>query len=292
MHVSSRQLADEAVTRLSQAYDPAEARSIAFLLLEHLYGLSKAAVIADKTIPQADQGQWQENLRRLEAHEPLQYVTGTAHFYGLRFGVNPAVLIPRPETEELVDWIIREHRNRPVRILDIGTGSGCIAVSLAKNLPQAQVWGADISADALRMARQNAHFNEANVQFVEADILHWETAMGFKELTFDLVVSNPPYVTTSEQNLMRPNVLAFEPHLALFVPDADPLLFYRCIAAFCKRHLTPGGVAYLEINEQFPAQMAEVLQAAGLQDPFLFTDLSGKPRHIRAFREKGPPAKI
>ncbi len=292
MHVSSRQLADEVVTRLGQIYDPAEARSIAFLLLEHLYGLSKAAVAADKTIPQPDPGGWQENLRRLEAHEPVQYVTGTAHFYGLRFRVNPAVLIPRPETEELVDWIIREHRNRSIRILDIGTGSGCIAVSLAKNLPRAQVWGADISADALRTARRNAHYNEANVQFVEADIRHWETARVLEELTFDLVVSNPPYVTTSEQSLMRPNVLAFEPHLALFVPDADPLLFYRHIAAFCNRHLNPGGAAYFEINEQFPAQTAGVLQAAGLGDPFLYTDLFGKARHIRVFLEKRPNAKI
>lgn len=285
MHTSTRQLVAEAVTRLSQIYDPDESRSIAFLLLEHLYGYNRAAVLADKTISGTDRARWQESLRRLEAHEPLQYVTGTTEFYGLPFRVNSHVLIPRPETEELVDWIVREHRDRPVRMLDFGTGSGCIAVSLAKTLPRAEVWAVDISPEALETARQNAQINGVEVHFAEADILHRQSMEALENIRFDVVTSNPPYVTTGEKTLMRPNVLRFEPHLALFVPDTDPLLFYRHIAAFARHSLTPGGMVYLEINEQFPAETASLLHSAGLTDTFVYTDLYGKPRHIRAMQQ-------
>ena len=281
MHVSSRQLFDEAVTRLVRIYDANEARSIAFLLLEGQFGLSRAAVLAGKAVPLPDPAGWGESLRRLESHEPVQYVTGLAHFYGLPFRVNPQVLIPRPETEELVEWVVREHAGRPVRILDVGTGSGCIAVSLAKALPRATVSALDVSPGALQTARENAAFNGAAVHFLEADVLRWETAPALAGLTFDVVVSNPPYVTVGEKPSMRANVTDFEPHLALFVPDADPLLFYRVLAAFCRQRLSPGGACYLEINEQFPGPTEAVLREAGLSGTQVHTDLFGKPRHVK-----------
>ena len=282
MHVASRQLFDEAVTRLGSIYDANEARSIAFLLLEHHFGLSRAAVMTGKTVLLSDSTGWMESLRRLERHEPVQYVTGITHFYGLPFRVNPHVLIPRPETEELVEWVVREHSGRPLRILDVGTGSGCIAVSLAKALPLARVWALDVSPKALQTARENAALNGADVRFLEANILQWENAPALADLPFEVVVSNPPYVTVAEQALMRNNVTDFEPHLALFVPDADPLRFYRVLAAFCRQRLPPGGACYLEINEQFPGPTEVVLRDAGLTDTQVHTDLYGKPRHIKA----------
>jgi release factor glutamine methyltransferase len=284
MHVSSQQLFNEAVTRLGRIYDANEARSIAFLLLESQFGLSRAAVLAAKTVSLPDSAGWEERLRRLEGHEPVQYVTGLAYFCGLPFRVNPQVLIPRLETEELVAWVVREHAERPVRILDVGTGSGCIAVSLAKALPGATVWALDVSPGALQTARENAALNGADVRFLEADVLQWETAPALAGLTFDVVVSNPPYVTVAEKVLMRANVTDFEPHLALFVPDADPLRFYRVLATFCRQRLSPGGTCYLEINEQFPGPTEAVLRQAGLTDTQVYTDLYGKPRHVKALQ--------
>jgi release factor glutamine methyltransferase len=284
MHVSSRQLLDEAVTRLGRIYDANEARSIAFLLLESRFGLSRAAVLTAQAVPLPDRAGWEESLRRLEGHEPVQYVTGLAYFYGLPFRVNPHVLIPRPETEELVAWVVREHAGRPVRILDVGTGSGCIAVSLAKALPGATVWALDVSPGALQTARENAALNGADVRFLEADVLHWQTAPALAGLAFDVVVSNPPYVTVAEKALMRANVTDFEPHLALFVPDADPLRFYRVLAAFCRQRLPPGGACYFEINEQFPGPTEAVLRGAGLTGTRLYTDLYGKSRHVKAIQ--------
>ena len=284
MHVASRQLFDEAVTRLGSIYDANEARSIAFLLLEHHFGLSRAAVMTGKTVLLSDSTGWMESLRRLERHEPVQYVTGITHFYGLPFRVNPHVLIPRPETEELVEWVVREHSGRPLRISDVGTGSGCIAVSLAKALPLARVWALDVSPKALQTARENAALNGADVRFLEANILQWENAPALADLPFEVVVSNPPYVTVAEQALMRNNVTDFEPHLALFVPDADPLRFYRVLAAFCRQRLPPGGACYLEINEQFPGPTEVVLRDAGLTDTQVHTELYGKPLHIKAIQ--------
>jgi release factor glutamine methyltransferase len=282
MLVSSRQLFDEAVTRLSCIYDANEARSIAFLLLEHQFGLTRAAVLVGKTVSFPDPAKWAESLRRLEGHEPVQYVIGFTSFYSLPFRVNPQVLIPRPETEELVEWVIREHAGRPMRIIDVGTGSGCIAVSLAKALPGAIVWALDVSPAALQTARENAVLNGVNVCLLEADILQWETEPALAGLRFDVVVSNPPYVTVAEKSLMRTNVTDYEPHLALFVPDADPLRFYRVLATFCRQRLHPGGACYLEINEQFPGPTEAVLREAGLAGTQVHTDLYGKPRHVKA----------
>jgi release factor glutamine methyltransferase len=240
--------------------------------------------VTGKTVAIPDPSGWQEYLRRLEGHEPVQYVTGQTYFYGLPFRVNPHVLIPRPETEELVDWIVREGQERPLRVLDVGTGSGCIAVSLAKTLPLATVWALDVSPQALQTAQQNATLNGVHIHFLAADILQWETLLWPDDFVFDVVVSNPPYVTQAEKGIMRPNVANFEPHLALFVPDNDPLLFYRTIARFCRNRLLPGGACYLEINEQFPGPTAEVLLMAGLTNPTVYTDLSGKPRHVKALQ--------
>jgi release factor glutamine methyltransferase len=284
MLVSSRQLFDEAVTRLGRIYDANEARSIAFLLLESQFGLARAAVLAGKTVAFPDPANWAASLRRLEGHEPVQYVTGLTYFYGLPFRVNPHVLIPRPETEELVEWVVREHAGRPVRLLDVGTGSGCIAVSLAKALPGATVWALDVSPAALQTAQENAALNDVDVRFLEADILQWERAPALAGLPFDVVVSNPPYVTVAEKSQMRANVTDFEPHLALFVPDADPLRFYRVLAAFCRQRLSPGGACYLEINEQFPGPTEAVLREAGLAGTQVHTDLYGKPRHVKAIQ--------
>jgi release factor glutamine methyltransferase len=191
------------------------------------------------------------------------------------------VLIPRPETEELAEWIIRENRDRPVSILDIGTGSGCIAVTLARNLPHAKVSACDISDDALVLAGVNAEMNRAPVRFFHMDVLNGNVHVPEK---VDVIVSNPPYVRYAEKLLMRHNVLDYEPGHALFVPDENPLVFYRSIALIGRKYLNDGGKLYMEINEQFPDELTRLLENTGYYGIEVRKDLAGKPRMIKGIK--------
>lgn len=221
-----------------------------------------------------------ENIvTRLKKFEPIHYIIGMSEFRGLRIKVTPQVLIPRPETEELTEWIIREEPV-PGRILDIGTGSGCIALSLKKAFPEAEVAGCDISDGALSVAIENARNNKLKVRFFKADVL--DPRFLENDNDYDLIVSNPPYVTQNESSIMQLNILDHEPHSAIFVTDNEPLIFYEVIARYAIVSLNPGGRLYLEINEKFGSQVLELLQNSGFDSLALKNDLQGKNRMVKA----------
>jgi release factor glutamine methyltransferase len=253
------------------------------LVAEHVLLLSRLQLSVQRQTEVSDQ-QWQETeliISRLQQHEPLQYVLGNAHFYGLELEVTPAVLIPRPETEELVDYIVRENRQQPhLQILDICTGSGCIPIALSAHLNTENVSALDISEPALAIARRNAAKYKQSITWLQKDILTED--LPFTAGSLDIIVSNPPYVLEQEKTMMRPNVLAFEPHLALFVPDTDALLFYRRIAALSRPLLKPTGHLYLEINEKQGQQLQQLLQNQGYRSVTILADLFGKERFIKA----------
>lgn len=265
--------------RLSAVYPPAEARSIAGRVLEDKYGITPAErMLRPGLSPEAPPGEVEDLVRRLEAHCPVQYLLGKTCFYGRGFRVDERVLIPRPETEELVDWVVKTVGGGRPRILDVGTGSGCIAVSLAASLPGSEVWACDVSEGALEVASLNAREAGAAVNFFRCDVLRSDALPGF----FDLIVSNPPYVRTSEKAGMRDNVLKYEPGTALFVDDADPLVFYRAIARLAARRLRAEGRLFFEINEAFGTETADLLFREGFSGVELRRDLFGKPRMIAA----------
>ncbi len=222
-------------------------------------------------------------VKRLLLHEPFQYVIGNTEFYGLSITCAQGALIPRPETEELVDWILEELKGKESKILDIGTGSGCIALALKKNAINSNVWGLDVSETALTIARENALALELEVGFLSQDILS-DYPLDFENDFFDVIVSNPPYIPVNEQVKMEQNVLQFEPHKALFVPDHDPLLFYRVIATKSLSFLKNQGVLFFEIHEDFAAEVKELLVELGFINIELRKDLQGKSRMIRAQR--------
>lgn len=218
-------------------------------------------------------------IGRLLVYEPIQYILGKTSFYGLDFSVNSKVLIPRPETEELVAWILKDaNPNQPLKILDIGSGSGCIAISLAKHLPQAAVYALDVSPEALSVVQQNSKQNEVQITAIEANVLEWTSA----DLSFDVIVSNPPYVRELEKKFMAPNVLEHEPHLALFVENDAPLLFYKAIVELSKISLKKDGLLYFEINEHLGAETKALFSSEAFEDVKLKTDFYTKPRMIRA----------
>jgi release factor glutamine methyltransferase len=220
-------------------------------------------------------------ITRLKNYEPIQYIIGDTEFYGLVFKVNPSVLIPRPETEELVDWIIKDcEDDKKINILDIGTGSGCIAISLAKNLPNAKVFALDVSNEALKTANQNAINNGVEVEFIEADILSYNSL----DIQFDLIVSNPPYVRELEKQMMSANVLDHEPHLALFVEDDDALLFYRKITDVAADILKPNGQLFFEINESLGESTKQLLDNSNYKNIELKKDIFEKDRMIKAVK--------
>jgi len=226
---------------------------------------------------------FQVAIERLKLYEPIQYIIGDTEFYGLEFKVNPSVLIPRPETEELVAWIIDGHKKKQqISILDIGTGSGCIAVTLAKHLVNANVYALDVSLEALSLAKENALTNDVNVEFIEADILDWD----YGDLQFDVIVSNPPYVRELEKEAMSANVLDHEPHLALFVKDDDALLFYRTITKVANKILKPNGQLYFEINESLGKDTYDLLSNSGYSAVELKKDLFQKDRMIKAIKDE------
>lgn len=252
-------------------------------VLEHALGVGRFELLQRRREEASEEleAQVHQYLEQLLRQEPLQYVLGEASFYGREFGVTPAVLIPRPETEELVQRVIRTYQDQPqVRLLDIGTGSGCIPITLVAELPGAQVWGLDVSLEALAIAKENAQKLGQPVAWLHQDILREVPAVASQSL--DAVISNPPYVLEEEKDLMRQNVLAFEPHLALFVPNEDPLLFYRRIAGVAQQLLKPGGRLFFEINERFAQATIDMLQQAGYQQVEAHQDLRGKERMVVA----------
>ncbi|MDG1375028.1 MAG: peptide chain release factor N(5)-glutamine methyltransferase [Flavobacteriaceae bacterium] len=218
-------------------------------------------------------------ISRLLTYEPIQYILGTTSFFGLEFKVDANVLIPRPETEELVAWILKQtDSSQFLKILDIGTGSGCIAVSLAKHLPNAEVYALDVSPAALEMAQYNAQQNGVQIHAMEANVLEWATP----ELQFDIIVSNPPYVRESEKEFMAPNVLEHEPHLALFVENNHPLVFYKAIVELSKQALKKEGLLYFEINEYLGENTKALCSLDVFKDVQLKTDIFGKHRMMCA----------
>ena len=272
---------------LTALYDAGEAQAIARMVLELRFGLTMADVLCGRT---GDEHELQLIQQRLLAGEPVQYVIGEAEFGGRRFCVAPGVLIPRPETYELCQWVIEEleergerreerEEKREERILDIGTGSGCIACTLAAELPEAEVTAWDISEDALAIARENAKRTHVHVSFELVDVLHSPPIS-----RYDLIVSNPPYICQQEAEAMEHHVLDHEPHQALFVPDDDPLLFYRAIAQYGSHALTPGGSLFFEINPLYANELETLLSTMSYHDIEIRNDQFGKPRMIKATR--------
>lgn len=258
-------------------YPGREAEAIAELLVEHL-GIEKTKMLAGSPGGlNTDQSQWLDNaLLRLKNHEPIQYILGTTSFYGLEFIVNAHVLIPRQETEELVDLIIKENSelSESEKILDIGCGSGCIAISLKKAFPQTSVNACDISPKALEVAKSNAKKHHVEINFYEKDVLHIASIPG----NCDIIVSNPPYVIESEKEKMQPNVLQYEPSQALFVSNQDPLVFYTAIIELAFRNLNPGGKIYFEINETKGDDVEILMNAVGFNKVRIIQDLNNKDR--------------
>ena len=265
---------------LQDIYPPEEVRALSMLICCDILGVDALDIYMGKDIilSECKQRELENIIFRLQKNEPIQYIRGIAEFCGRNFKVASSVLIPRPETAELVELIVEENPNAR-RLLDIGTGSGCIAISLDKKLPDAEVEAWDISEEALAIARKNNDALEARVRFLQRDVLadDWE-----KIPSFDVIVSNPPYVTLGEKAEMRPNVLKHEPHRALFVGDDDPLLFYRVIAERGRSLLAPGGALWFEINERFGDEVTALLGSLGYADVKLTADLFGKPRITEA----------
>jgi release factor glutamine methyltransferase len=266
---------------LSKVYDSREARTVTQIVFEKILALETHRLSLDRfrILTSHQLEQLEEILQRLLTHEPVQYILEEADFFGLKFKVNSHVLIPRPETEELVAWVAETlaSTTRPLTILDIGTGSGCIPISLSKKFPQARIEGLDISAEALSLAEENNRILQSNVRFFSCDIIHEQ----LPEASYDIIVSNPPYIYLSEQPTMAANVLNFEPHLALFVPNEDALLFYRKIAGQANYALKPQGLLFFEINEAKANEMFALMQGLHFQDIELRKDLSGKNRMMR-----------
>jgi len=270
---------------LNKRYDLREAGAITLLAITEITGFSRAKI---KAFPELELSPQQTNtlqliLSELKTGKPIQYILGVTEFYGLPFKVNPSVLIPRPETEELVEWVITSVGSLPLAagsILDIGTGSGCIAISLKKKLPAFKVTAMDISGDALKTAKENAELNQVEVEFINDDILNLKSEIVNRKS--EIIISNPPYVTLHDKTQMHANVTHFEPHTALFVPEDDPLVFYKAIADFATDHLTPGGLLFFEINESYGGEVIKLLKDKLFKNVELRKDLSGRDRMVRA----------
>jgi len=277
--MKSKDLHNSIATELQDLYQENEAKNISSILLEALYGIDRTALIVDQEITQTSKSENQLNdaLARLKQHEPIQYVLEKAHFYGRDFIVNPSVLIPRRETEELVHLILQDHPNFSGKILDIGTGSGCIPITLSLELPQAEVASIDISTEAIKVANQNANALHAHVFFQVMNVL----SASKLPARYDIIVSNPPYVMNREKKQMQENVLDHEPHLALFVEDDDPLIFYHAIIKKAAESLNRAGMLYFEINEQFGSEVASKMESNSFQNVEIIKDMQGKDRIIK-----------
>lgn len=280
------------IQELTPLYDAGEAESFFYLILEKKQQMKRIdlALHPDLVFSAAEIVVWDEILEPLKQEIPIQYLLGKTSFYGLDFSVNKHVLIPRPETEELVDWMLSNHRktqqSNNLKILDIGTGSGCIAISLAKNLPNATVFAIDVSEKALATAKKNAANNAVSVNFIHQNILDvviLSAVEGINE-QFDVIVSNPPYVRNLEKEEIKKNVLDNEPHLALFVEDDDALIFYKKIAELAQKNLAENGLLYFEINQYLGAAMIDLLEQMHFKNIELRKDIYGNDRMIKCTR--------
>lgn len=278
---------------LSSLYDEKEVESFFYLTLEKLHQKKRIdlALQPDLSMDETQLSQWETVLAELKNYKPIQYILGETEFYGLTFLVNENVLIPRPETEELVELIVSSFKfqvSSSLKILDIGTGSGCIPVSLKKNLPSVEVFAIDVSTNALEVAQKNAEINGVEVNFIQTDILkvndlkNLPTSNSKLLASFDIIVSNPPYVRNLEKAEINPNVLEFEPHLALFVEDNDALLFYRKITELAKNHLAENGKLYFEINQYLGKETVALVESYGFKNVQLIKDIYGNDRMISA----------
>lgn len=275
---------EQFIQELSPIYDIAEVESFFYLILEDRHQLKRIdlALQIDLKFSEEDLQNWNSIVAQLKQEIPIQYILGKTHFYGLDFEVNANVLIPRPETEELVDWIIESQKSEVaienLKVLDIGTGSGCIAISLAKNLPNAEVFAIDVSEKALATAKINAKANTVTITFLQKNILETTDL----EQQFDIIVSNPPYVRNLEKIEIKKNVLDHEPHLALFVDDHNALVFYKKIAELAQKNLSEKGQLYFEINQYLGKETMKLLENLGFQNIELRKDIYGNDRMIRS----------
>ena len=282
---------------LKNIQDEQEIESFFFILTEYLHNLKRVDVALNPNfeLSEDDVKKWNAILADLQQEKPIQYITGEAWFYGLQFEVNENTLIPRPETEELVEFILKETSNfqlpaSSLNILDIGTGSGCIPISLKANLPQANVSAIDVSEKALEVAKRNAQSNKVEVNFIQANILEVEDLSKLplpnaqNLLPLDIIVSNPPYVRNLEKEEIKKNVLDYEPHLALFVEDTDALLFYRKIAQLALKNLAPNGLLFFEINQYLGKETVELLENLGFKNIELKKDIYGNDRMVKSTR--------
>jgi len=283
---------------LSTVYDSAESANIALLVLEDCAGVAGNDLFMNREKELTDEqlAKIQQQIQRLQQHEPIQYIIQKAWFYRMELYVDKNVLIPRPETEELVDWIVKDVRTigvdvfeksptdadvtKQLKILDIGTGSGCIALALKKAMPKAEVWGCDVSEEALNVARRNGAALDIRVDFQGINFLE-ETEQEFLP-TVDIIVSNPPYIPFREKDEMSANVVNFEPHTALFVPNNDALVFYMTIARFAKKRLYEGGTIYLETHENLARDVVDLFRHHGFEKVELRKDMQGKDRMVKA----------
>lgn len=265
-------------------YDENEALSIAHLLMEHLYGVCRLDIAIEPNLECEETEELEIALKDIERGRPIQYITGKSHFYGYEFSVEEGVLIPRPETEELVDWIVDGCVGKQCQnLLDVGTGSGAIAISLAKSLAESSVVGIDISQEALEVASRNAEELDVGVIFESADVLasRSDWSGGWSGRRYDIVVSNPPYIPVTDRDKMHQNVVGHEPHSALFVDSSDPLVFYRAIARVAKVLLHPRGWLYFEIYELLGSEVVELLEREGYIDIELKRDVNDKERMVK-----------
>lgn len=283
---NSKALFQDFLRQLTMEENPEEIQAIGYLVFEKVLGADRTVMMTGKEllISPDHLRQLDEIAQRLNTHEPVQYILGEADFYGRKFQVDKSVLIPRPETELLVQEVLKTcaslQKGTPLYLLDIGTGSGCIPITIALENPGAEVWGIDVSVEAIHVAKKNAAMHRAVVQFSLCDILTQEIPLE----AVDIIVSNPPYITHQEQGSMLKNVVDFEPHVALFVPDSDPLLFYKSIASKAIKVLRSGGSLLFEINEQFGKEVASLLEHHSFREVGIIKDLSGKDRIVKGLK--------
>ncbi len=273
--------------RLQVIYEEGEVKQLFYLTFFYLKGWDKITLrLNEKTLlSESELFQLRTVVKRLAQSEPIQHIFGSTHFYGIDIIVNKHVLIPRQETEELVDLIIQRNQGRPIRLLDIGTGSGCIPIAVGINLPNAKMYAIDVCAEALKVAAKNAKENNVNIELHQADVLKVDDLSNVITESVDVIVSNPPYITAQEKEQMHKNVLNFDPALALFVANETPLVFYEKITELAAQKLAKGGQLYFEINEQFGAETLELVKKYPFCEVELLQDINGKDRIIKALKQ-------
>jgi len=283
MRYTIQQLRSIFQIKLNSLYSANEIRSFFNIIANHFLGLKPVDIniSLNREVSYEVYNKFIDITEQLVLQQPIQYIIGETEFYDRKFFVNPSVLIPRQETEELVNWIINDNtESKKINILDIGTGSGCIPITLKCEMPQSSVYAIDISPEAIMVAKKNSELNNVDINFIERDILASQDVV--EDIKFNIIVSNPPYITNTEKLLMEKNVLDHEPHLALFVDDNNPLIFYSAIANYSKNNLVEGGFLYFEINEAFGPETKQMLEQKGFCNVLLRKDINNKNRMIKA----------